>query len=105
MNVITKILKEMQRRCQGLWDVNKMVEYFSPSNQQQPARAFTGEQESAGLQGTDSTDFLHHVLNYKERQTDFSNLDDVFSAVMSQQLFLSYLRVSHADQIRVKKNT
>ena len=37
VKVITKILKEMQRRCQGRWDVNKMADDCSPSNQQQPA--------------------------------------------------------------------
>jgi len=66
VNIITKILKEMQIRCQGLWDVKKMAEYFSPSKQQSPARTFAGQQASAGSQGTESTDFLHHVLNSKE---------------------------------------
>jgi hypothetical protein len=34
--------ERMQRRCQGLWDVNKMADDCSPSNQQPPARTFTG---------------------------------------------------------------
>jgi hypothetical protein len=44
LKVITKILKEMQRRRQGRWHVKKMADYCSPSNEQPPAGAFTGQQ-------------------------------------------------------------
>jgi hypothetical protein len=66
VKVITKILKEMQRRCQGRWDVNKMAGYCSPSNERPPAGEFTGQHASTGSQRTERTDFLPHVQNSKE---------------------------------------
>jgi hypothetical protein len=66
VKVITKNLKEMQRRCEGLWDVNKMADDCCPSNEQPHAGALTGQLTSTRSQGTESTDFLPHVLNSKK---------------------------------------